>query len=469
MTATISSAAGRLPLARLAPPMDPTTISTDWLANRARSRATSLALRDQDGAELTYEELYERALPLAGALGRGGTGDAAGVICAIELPPGLDHAVAVHAAMLAGRPFQTVRPGLPSDERQATLDHGDPVVVVDAGWLERHGGAAPRPLSPPPPAEATLSRVLTSGTSGGSRPVDLSYGNHLWSAMASAFNLGLDPDDRWLCCLPVDHVGGLAILIRSLIYGTAAVVHERFDADRVAAALEDDGVTVVSLVATQLRRLLDQGAPIERPRVLLVGGGPVPAELLDEALGRGANVVQTYGMTETCSQICTLSAADASRKRGSAGRPLLGAQVEIATGEIVVSGPMLAAGAAGDDGRLHTGDLGRLDEEGFLWVEGRRDDLIVTGGENVRPEDVEEILESHPAVAEAAVVGRPDPEWGSAVVAVVVAAPGHSPDPGELRELCRARLAPFKVPKSVELAESLPRTGSGKLQRRLLR
>jgi O-succinylbenzoic acid--CoA ligase len=174
-------------------------------------------------------------------------------------------------------------------------------------------------------------------------------------------------------------------------------------------------------------------------------------------------------MTETCSQICTLSAADASRKRGSAGRPLLGAQVEIDEGEIVVFGPMLAAGAADNDGRLRTGDLGRLDEEGFLWVEGRRDDLIVTGGENVRPEDVEEILESHPAVAEAAVVGRPDPEWGSAVVAVVVAAPGHSPDPGELRELCRARLAPFKVPKSVELAESLPRTGSGKLQRRLLR
>lgn len=449
--------------------MNPTTTPTDWLANRARSRAGTVAVRDQAGAALTYAELYERALPLAGALGRGGTGDAAGVICAIELPPGLAHATVLHAAMLAGRPFQTVRPGLPAAERQAMLDQGDPVVVADGGWLERHADGPSRPLPPPPPPESTLSRVLTSGTTSGSRAVDLSYANHLWSASASAFNLGVDPDDLWLCCLPVDHVGGLTILIRSLLYGTGTLVHERFEADRVADALEREGVTVASLVATQLHRLVELEAPIERPRVLLVGGGPVPGELLDEALGRGANVVQTYGMTETCSQVCTLTAADASRKRGSAGRALLGAEVGIDEGEIVVAGPMLAAGSAGPDGRLRTGDLGRIDEQGYLWVEGRRDDLIVTGGENVRPEEVEDVLRGHPAVADVAVVGRPDPEWGSAVVAVVVAAAGPAPDPAELREHCRARLAPFKVPKAFEPADRLPRTGSGKLQRRLLR
>ena len=443
-------------------------ISTAWLANRARSRTGTVALRDAAGRELTYGELFERALPLAGALGRGGTGDAAGVICAIELPPGIEHATVAHAAMLAGRPLQTVRPGLPVAERQAALDHGDPVVVADAAWVERHSGARPRPLPPPPPALATLSRVLTSGTSGGPRAVDLSYANHFWSATASAFNLGVDPGDRWLCCLPVDHVAGLTILIRSLIYGTGAVIHERFEADRVAVALERDGVTVVSLVATQLHRLVERGAAIDRPRAILVGGGPVPGDLLDEALGRGANVVQTYGMTESCSQVCTLAAADAVRKRGSAGRALLGAEVEIDGGEIVIAGPMLAAGAVDADGRLRTGDLGRLDEEGFLWVEGRRDDLIVSGGENVRPEEVEDVLRAHPAVADAAVVGRPDPEWGSAVTAVVVA-DGEAPGAEALREHCRARLAPFKVPKTVELAESLPRTASGKLQRRLLR
>ena len=452
--------------------MDPTPTPTDWLAHRARSRAGTVAVRDQAGAGLTYAELHQRALPLAGALGRGGTGQAAGVICAVEQPPGLDHATLVHAAMLAGLPFQTVRPGLPAAERQAALDHGDPVVVADAGWLERHSGssrATPRPLPPPPRPGETLSRVLTSGTSQGSRPVDLSYANHLWSATASAFNLGVDPGDLWLCCLPLDHVGGLTILVRSLIYGTGALIHERFETDRVADALESDGVSLVSLVATQLHRLVEHGAAIERPRVLLVGGGPVPADLLEEALSRGANVVQTYGMTETCSQVCTLTAADASRKRGSAGRPLLGATVEIDDGEIVVSGPMLAAGAAADDGRLRTGDLGRIDEEGFLWVEGRRDDLIVTGGENVRPEEVEDVLRSHPGVADAAVVGRPDPEWGSAVTAVVVAAGDPPPGSGELREHCRARLAAYKVPKAVELAAELPRTASGKLQRRLLR
>jgi O-succinylbenzoic acid--CoA ligase len=439
-------------------------ISTAWLTDAARSAGRSLALRDASGSELSYAELHARATALAGPLQacaptRG--------LCLLELEPGLDHAVAMHAAMLAGRPFQSLRPGLPAAEREALLAAAGPAPVVDRAWLERPPrGAAfqPEPIEP----ERTLSRVQTSGTGGERRAVDLSYANHHASARASAANLGVEPDDVWLCCLPVDHVGGLTILIRSVLYGTAALVHDRFDPDRVAAALSA-GVSLISLVPTQLHRLLEQGADLSGPRAVLVGGGPLPAALLDEALSRGVRVVQTYGLTEACSQVCTLSVADASRKRGSAGCPLPGIEVRIESGEILVRGPNVAAGAVAPDGWLHTGDLGRLDEEGYLWVEGRVDDLIVSGGENVRPEEVEAVLAEHPAVAEAAVFGRADPEWGQVVCAAVIPRPGSSPGAGELVGHCRRKLSPYKVPKAVVVVESLPRTASGKLQRRLLR
>ena len=157
--------------------------------------------------------------------------------------------------------------------------------------------------------DAIHCRILTSGTSGAPRPVGLTYGNHLWSAVGSAFNLGVEPTDRWLCCLPLFHVGGLSIVMRSVIYGTTAVVHDGFDVDRVAASLEGDGVTLISLVATQLTRLLEAGVDLLPLRAILVGGGPVPDEVLEEAIGRGATVVQTYGLTETASQVTTLAPA----------------------------------------------------------------------------------------------------------------------------------------------------------------
>ena len=146
----------------------------------------------------------------------------------------------------------------------------------------------------------------------------------------------------------------------------------------------------------------------------------MPKEALEEAIGRGASVVQTYGLTEACSQVTTLEPADAKRKLGSAGRPLLTTHLRIDDGEILVQGPTVAPGFADEDGWLHTGDLGRIDEEGFLYVEDRLDDMIVTGGENVVPAEVEKVLLRHPEVADAAVIGRDDPEWQQAVTAVVV-------------------------------------------------
>ncbi|HKH23446.1 MAG TPA: AMP-binding protein, partial [Solirubrobacterales bacterium] len=308
-------------------------------------------------------------------------------------------------------------------------------------------------------------RILTSGTSGEPRPVSLTYGNFLFSAVGSAFNLGVDPRDRWLCCLPLSHVAGLSIILRSVIYGTTAVLLDGFETEQVASTLVSGDISVVSLVPTQLIRLLDAGADLSRPRAILIGGGPVPADALAEALERGATVVQTYGMTETCSQVTTLAPEDAARRVGSAGRPLLTTHVRIEDGEILVQGPTVSRDAVDTDGWLRTGDLGRIDEEGFLYVTGRRSEVIVTGGENVMPAEVEATLVSHPAVADAAVVGRPDPEWQEAVCALVVLNDGAHASEDDLRAHCTQTLAGFKVPKQVDFVSSLPRTPAGKLRR----
>jgi len=307
--------------------------------------------------------------------------------------------------------------------------------------------------------------LFTSGTTGAPKAVVLTRLNHEASAIASAWNLGVAPDDRWLCVLPLHHIGGLAILLRSAMYGTTAVLHERFDAERVVAAIEAGEVSLVSLVPTMLRRMREAG--LSGPggvRAILLGGGPVPRDLLEWAAAIGLPVLQTYGMTETASQIATLRAGEAVAHHGSAGRPLPGVELAVdGAGEILVRGPMVSAGALSADGWLHTGDRGHLDEDGFLHVEGRIDDVIVTGGENVAAVEVEQALLSHPAVADAAVAGRPDPDWGRAVTAWVVLAT-HVAD-SELAAHCRARLAGFKVPKEFIRVDELPRNAAGKLQR----
>jgi O-succinylbenzoic acid--CoA ligase len=272
--------------------------------------------------------------------------------------------------------------------------------------------------------------------------------------------LGLDPEERWLCTMPVAHVGGLSILIRSSIYATTVVLHDRFDSGAVLHELMDPArrITIVSLVPTMLARLLDAG--LRRPPTLrwaLLGGGPIPAPLLARAAEAGVPVAPTYGMTEACSQIATF------------GLPLHGVEVSIdAEGEVLVRGAMVAPGAVAPDGWLHTGDLGRFDEAGRLVITGRRADTIVSGGENVAPGEVEAALLEHPAVADVGVFGRSDAEWGEAVVAAVVLRDGESLDVSALREHCRGRLAPFKIPKAFEQREGLPRTESGKLLRREL-
>jgi O-succinylbenzoic acid--CoA ligase len=398
--------------------------------------------------ELSYAELEIGARSAAGALRE--LGVAPGDRVALALPAGLEFAVALHGCLLAGAVVVPVDLRLTDAEREARMAGANVLVetplegpaITDAAVLD---------------LDAVATLMHTSGTTAAPKQVPLTYGNWLANALGSAVALGLAVDECWLCPMPLTHVGGLSIPIRSTIYGTSALIHDTFDTDAVLDALSGR-VTLVSLVPTMLSRLLDAG--LSNPpslRWALLGGGPIPAPLLERAARAGVPVAPTYGMTEACSQIVT------------GGWPLPGVSVRIgADGEVLVRGATVSAACVADDGWLHTGDVGSLDERGRLRLSGRLADTIVTGGENVAPVEVEAVLLEHPAVADAAVHGRPDEEWGEAVVATVVARNGFTAGPEELRAFCAARLAPFKVPKAVEFADELPRSETGKLLRREL-
>src|SRR5215204_4407863 len=300
-------------------------ILDNWLAQRAETCPDRVALI-ADGVELTYDELEAEATVTARRLAARGVRRGASVV--ISRPAGLEYVVLIHALMKLGAVVHPLNPGLAPRELEAELERAKPALVV-TGTDHLTMSEADLPLLGEHHLDALHCRILTSGTSGGPRPIGLTYGNHLWSAVGSAFNLGVEPTDRWLCCLPLFHVGGLSIVMRSVIYGTTTVVHPTFDVDRIAASLEGDGVTLISLVATQLARLLEAGVDLLPLRAVLVGGGPVPADVLEDAIGRGVTVVQTYGLTEAASQVTTLSPADAERKVGSSGRALLTTHMRI--------------------------------------------------------------------------------------------------------------------------------------------
>jgi O-succinylbenzoic acid--CoA ligase len=444
-----------------------------WLERAATARPRHTAL-DTPAGRCTYAQLLARAQRAAQALA--GRGTRTGDRVAIALPAGLDFAYALHACLLLGAVAVPIDLRL-SPVEQETIVAGTRARIdqsffdqIDLCTAERETAAElGRQASHELDAVAVV--IHTSGTSAAPKAVELTYGNLLWSALGSAVALGLDANERWLCALPLSHVGGLSILVRSAIYATTAVVHERFETDRVLRALRDEQVTLVSLVATTLARLLDAG--LEHPpalRCALTGGGPVPAALVKRATAAGVPVSMTYGLTESCSQVTTTPLAAIEQGQLGAGPSLFCTRVRLREdGEILVAGPTVAPGALASDGWLHTGDLGSFDEQGALWITGRKADTIVSGGENVAPSEVEAVLEAHPDVLEAAVVARADERWGEAVTAIVVARPGSTPDVETLRGHCATLLAPYKVPKRIELrAEPLPRTRSGKLLRREL-
>jgi O-succinylbenzoic acid--CoA ligase len=308
--------------------------------------------------------------------------------------------------------------------------------------------------------------------------------------MGSALNLGHHHDDRWLACLPLFHIGGLSILFRSVIYGISVILHEKFNAAAVNTAICEQHVTIISVVAVMLQRMLDGSEGQCYPsslRCVLLGGGPISRLLLENCVRRAIPVVQTYGLTEACSQAATLPPADALRKLGSVGRPLPQVQLRIMSedqpvaageaGTIYLKGPSITPGYADrpeataqaiHDGWLFTGDIGYLDEEGYLYILDRRSDLIISGGENVYPAEIEAVLLSHPTVAEAGVYGRTDAQWGQVPIAFVCLHAGHDTNSEALLVYAAQRLARYKVPRAIYFVDHLPRNASGKLLRREL-
>ena len=477
--------------------------SGPWLVERARRDPEGLALL-AGGSRLCWRELAARVETLAGRLAA--LGLAPGDRLAVLMEPSCRLVEIIHAAQRCRLPLVLLNTRLAVSEVAVILAHAEPTLVLydrahatllpsarppaSPRQIEaRHELDATPPIAPAASVAVDLGAVqtilYTSGTSGRPKGVMLTHGNHRASAEASRAHLGTNPDDRWLCTLPLHHVGGFSIVMRSVLEGTPLVLHERFDAAAVWAAVREHRITLLSLVPTMLHRLLAHaGTPTSSTalRGVLVGGAALAPELHARALARGIPVVPTYGLTEAASQVAT-AALGATVGAGCVGGPLTGTRVRIAgadeqgRGEVLIAGPTVMAGYFRDpgatatalqDGWLHTGDIGRLDAEGRLRLFDRRTDVIISGGENVYPSEVEQVLLAHPAIAEAAVYGVADPEWGWRVQAAVVLHAGCELDEAALRGWCRERLSGYKIPRRVERVATLPRTASGKLRRHAL-
>jgi len=479
-----------------------------WLGQRAKTHRQRSALIAA-GRTMTYGELERRAAQIAAKLRAAGV--RGGDRVAVPVANRIACVEAMHAISRLGAVLVPLNPRLAREEGAGLLaDCGARFLLCDplrdeaaAEWARKsgttllavagaRGNPAPREVSGDAAGgdlSAVHSIVYTSGSAGPAKGVLLTHGNHFWSAVGSAFRLGVHPDDRWLAVLPFCHVGGLAVLLRSVLYGTTVVLQDGFDPERVNRAIDAERVTLVSVVATMLRRMLDARRYRPYPeslRCVLTGGGPLPRPLLDACLDSGVPVAPTYGLTEAASQIATLHPRDTATHRGSSGKPLLTAEIAVlegadavAAGEvgtIAVRGPTLSPGFVGEavpagrpDGWFRTGDAGMLDEDGFLYVLGREDDVILSGGENIHPAEVESALQSHPAVREVCVYGLPDPEWGQTVAAGVCLRAGAAVTATDLIEHARRSLAGFKVPRAIRFCPELPHTPAGKIDRRAAR
>lgn len=474
--------------------------SPDWLHYQAEVHPEREALVN-GGRRWTFRALDHEVARLAGVLVQRGIRP--GDRVAYRLPGEAGQVMLVHASTRIGAVLVPLNTRLTPAELAPIVANAQPTAIIhdDAafGWPPFDG-----PLwsladlmadhTPAPVRSATLdfgalhALVYTSGTTGVPKGVELTVGNQWWSAVGFGLNAGLQDTDRWLHVMPLFHVGGLTILFRSVIQGSTVVLEPRFDAVQTYDLLDRERITLLSVVPTMVHRLLE--LPGDAPphlRLALLGGAPAARSLIDQAHHRGYPVVPTYGMTETCSQIVTLERSQWTARVGSSGHPNLptvlrimgenGPQEPGQPGEIWVHGPTVARGywknpeatiRTFHDGWLKTGDIGFLDADGYLTVSDRVKDIIIRGGENIYPSEVESVLVSHPAVADVAVFDLPDPEWGQRVAAAVVTRDPHLMLT-DLRNFLSKRLASYKMPSIYYRVDAVPRNASGKVLRVRLR
>jgi malonyl-CoA/methylmalonyl-CoA synthetase len=466
------------------------TLPGAWMARWASDPGRE-ALRTSDGARISAGELAQRT---AGAAGRyAAAGLAPGERVLMSAAPSVDLIVAYVAALRYGLTVVPVNPAYTGTEVAAIVAEAQPALAVadHAGFPGRVTGPDLADLPPPTDAPLDTARVddvalvvYTSGTTGRPKGAPLTHRNLLASAHAVRIAWRWTPEDRLALCLPLFHVHGLGVgLHGTFTAGASAIVAPRFDPAGIAEAVRDDGATLFFGVPTMYHRFVGSPylADLRGLRLAVSGSAPLPADVhAAVAAGSGQRVLERYGMTETVMLVS--NPYDGERRPGTVGFPLPGVSLRLApreggvseievTGPNVISGyrdrPDATAAAFTPDGWFRTGDLGVLDDDGYLRISGRAKELIITGGYNVYPREVEETLRGHPAVADAAVVGTPSDEWGEVVVAFVV--PGDAVDTVALEQhlmaWCTERLAPYKRPRIWRWTESLPRNAMGKILR----
>lgn len=469
-----------------------------WLSKQADLKPNQLALEYNGKETLSFQELAQASQSMARRLAN--LGVEKGSHIALLSQNNGNMIIAIHALSYLGAVAVLLNTRLSANELQFQINDAKVNLLVTSVFFsdKTEGIDVPQKksfseLQRLPEKEVPLQNELvlndpftiiyTSGTTGFPKGVVHTYGNHWWSAIGSALNLGISPQDKWLTVLPLFHVSGLSTLFKSVIYGMPIYLMTSFEPEKVHEALMKNHITMISVVTVMLQRLLEQMATERYPeqlRCVLLGGGPAPKPVLEQARKKEVPVFQSYGLTETSSQIVTLSPQDALRKIGSAGKPLVPAQLKIhdpstrGVGEIYVKGPMVTKGyfnnptadqKAFQTDWLKTGDLGYLDEEGFLYVVDRRNDLIISGGENIYPSEIESVVSELTGVQEVGVTNRSDDQWGEVPVAFIVKDTQNVLDEEMVQTYLKSRLASYKVPKKIYFVEQLPRNASNKLMR----